>query len=36
MRHGQRDGQSAATLLNLIGFAAGLAIMYATALLVAV
>ena len=36
MRHGQREGQSAATLPNLIGFAAGLAIMYATALLVAV
>ena len=36
IRHGQRDGQSAATLPNLIGFAAGLAIMYATALLVAV
>ncbi len=36
MRHGQREGQSIATLTNLIGFAAGLAIMYATALLVAV
>lgn len=36
MRHGQREGQSAATLPNLLGFAAGLAIMYATALLVAV
>lgn len=36
MRHGQREGQSVATLPNLIGFAAGLAIMYATALLVAV
>jgi len=36
MRHGQREGQSIATLPNLIGFAAGLAIMYATALLVAV
>ena len=36
MRHGQREGQSIATLTNLLGFAAGLAIMYATALLVAV
>ncbi len=36
LRHGQRESQSAATWPNLIGFVAGLAIMYATALLVAV
>ncbi|CAG0926618.1 hypothetical protein TFLX_00130 [Thermoflexales bacterium] len=36
LRHGQRESQSAATWPNIIGFAAGLAIMYATALLVAV
>jgi len=36
MRHGQREGTSFATWPNAIGFAAGLAIMYATALLVAV
>lgn len=36
MRHGQREGASFATWPNAVGFAAGLAIMYATALLVAV
>jgi zinc transporter ZupT len=36
LRHGQRESQSAATWPNIIGFTAGLAIMYATALLVAV
>jgi zinc transporter, ZIP family len=36
LRHGQRENQSAATWTNIIGFTAGLAIMYATALLVAV
>ena len=36
LRHGQREGTSFATWPNAIGFAAGLAIMYATALLVAV
>jgi zinc transporter ZupT len=36
LRHGQRENQSAATWPNIIGFTAGLAIMYATALLVAV
>jgi ZIP family zinc transporter len=36
LRHGQRENQSAATWSNIIGFTAGLAIMYATALLVAV
>jgi zinc transporter ZupT len=36
MQHGQRAGASFATWPNLIGFAAGLVIMYATALLVAV
>jgi zinc transporter ZupT len=36
LRHGQRESQSAATWPNIIGFTAGLVIMYATALLVAV
>ncbi len=36
LRHGQRAGQSLATWPNLIGFTAGLVIMYLTALLVAV
>jgi len=36
LRHGQRESQSAATWPNIIGFAAGLAVMYTTALLVAV
>jgi hypothetical protein len=36
LRHGQRESQSAATWPNIIGFTAGSAIMYATALLVAV
>jgi len=36
MRHGQREGATFATWPNAIGFAAGLVIMYATALLVAV
>ncbi len=36
MRHGKREGASFATWPNAIGFAAGLAVMYATALLVAV
>ncbi|HLF27823.1 MAG TPA: ZIP family metal transporter [Anaerolineae bacterium] len=36
LRHGQREGASFATWPNAIGFTAGLAIMYATALLVAV
>jgi zinc transporter ZupT len=36
MRHGRREGASFATWPNAIGFAAGLAIMYGTALLVAV
>jgi len=36
MRHSQREGATLATWPNAIGFAAGLAIMYATALLVAV
>jgi zinc transporter ZupT len=36
MRHGQREGTSVATWPNAVGFTAGLAIMYATALLVAV
>jgi zinc transporter, ZIP family len=36
LRHGQRENHSAATWSNIIGFTAGLAIMYATALLVAV
>jgi zinc transporter ZupT len=35
-QRGRREGESLATLPNLLGFAAGLAIMYATALLVAV
>lgn len=35
-QRGRREGESLATLPNLIGFALGLAIMYATALLVAV
>ena len=36
LRHGQRESQSAATWPNILGFTAGLAIMYAMALLVAV
>ena len=36
MRHGRREGATFATGSNAIGFAAGLAIMYVTALLVAV
>jgi zinc transporter ZupT len=36
LRHGERENQSAATWPNIFGFTAGLAIMYATALLVAV
>ena len=36
LRHGQRESQSAATWPNIIGFATGLAIMYVTALMVAV
>jgi ZIP family zinc transporter len=36
LRHGQRESQSVATWSNIVGFTAGLAIMYATALLVAV
>ncbi len=36
LRHGQRENESAATWPNIIGFTAGIAIMYATALLVAV
>jgi zinc transporter ZupT len=36
MRHGQREGATFATWPNAIGFAAGLAIMYATMLLVPV
>lgn len=36
MRHGQREGKTSATIGNLAGFVAGLAIMYVTALLVAV
>ena len=36
MRHGQREGTSFSTWPNALGFAAGLAVMYATALLVAV
>lgn len=36
MQRGRREGESLATLPNLIGFALGLAIMYATALLVVV
>lgn len=36
MRHGQREGRTFATWPNIIGFAAGLVIMYTTALLVAV
>ena len=35
-RHGKREGATFATWPNVIGFAAGLAIMYATALMVAV
>jgi zinc transporter ZupT len=36
LRHGQRESQSVATWPNIVGFTAGLAIMYATALLIAV
>ncbi len=36
LRHGQRESQSAATWPNIVGFTAGLAIMYTTAMLVAV
>ena len=36
MRHGQREGTSFSTWPNALGFAAGLAVMYATALLIAV
>jgi zinc transporter ZupT len=36
LRHGQRESQSAATWPNIAGFTAGLAIMYVTALMVAV